>query len=336
MDFSIQGQKIIKIPGEELKMRKLLKSLSTLTAFLALTLGVGYSLTQSNDMVGAKAVSGDIVASWSDGASGYTSGYKRQTANINNIDWVMTMGQKGWFGANKAATHNGAYFSGNDLNAAKAVDVEWTDTTLGMYGVIPQSKLHNISKVEFTYSADSGNSASTKVYLAISDSIDSVYTLVNLSSGIQGGTPNNRKVVFEFDTLLDKYYALLFKTSSYARFTSASATFFEGETTSSKVLNGISVTGQPDKTEYYEGEIFDPTGLTITASYSDDSNANVTLQTSFSPSILTEGVTSVTAEYTEGDITKTADISGINVVTRNIISISVLMNPTKMTYLLNQ
>jgi hypothetical protein len=47
-------------------------------------------------------------------------------------------------------------------------------------------------------------------------------------------------------------------------------------------------------------------------------------------------VTSVTASYTEGEVTKTADISGFTVSTRSVTSISVLTNPTKTSYTIGQ
>ena len=94
MDFCIQRQKIIKIPGEELKMRKLLKSLSTLTAFLALTLGVGYSLTQSNDMVGAKAAEQTIFLDNLGAELTTTANTSLLTTDINGFNLNYLQGRK--------------------------------------------------------------------------------------------------------------------------------------------------------------------------------------------------------------------------------------------------
>src|SRR5699024_7037621 len=41
-------------------------------------------------------------------------------------------------------------------------------------------------------------------------------------------------------------------------------------------LTGITVTAQPAKTVYEEGECFDPAGMEITAAYSDGSSKQVT------------------------------------------------------------
>lgn len=105
---------------------------------------------------------------------------------------------------------------------------------------------------------------------------------------------------------------------------------------STKVLSNISVTGTLSKTSYYVGESFSPVGLTITANYSDTSSDNVTANCTFSPNPLTIETTSVTASYTELGVTKTATIDGLTVNTRNLASISVSTNPSKMNYIIGE
>ena len=105
---------------------------------------------------------------------------------------------------------------------------------------------------------------------------------------------------------------------------------------SAKEFLSLSVSGTLVKTLYYAGESFDSAGLTINANYSDSSTADVTSECTFSPDPLTAGVTSVTASYEEGGVTKTANISGITVAARTLSSISVLTNPSKMTYKIGQ
>lgn len=107
-------------------------------------------------------------------------------------------------------------------------------------------------------------------------------------------------------------------------------------TTVTKTLSSIAVTTQPTDKSYLAGESFDPTGMVITATYSDSSSANVTSSCTYTPNPLTAGTTSVTASYTEGSVTKTASITGITVTARTLVSISVLTNPTKMTYKVGQ
>ena len=61
----------------------------------------------------------------------------------------------------------------------------------------------------------------------------------------------------------------------------------------------------PTETTYTAGESFNPTGMVVTATYSDSSTAAVTGYTVTDGTALTAGKTSVTISYTEGGETKT-------------------------------
>ena len=68
----------------------------------------------------------------------------------------------------------------------------------------------------------------------------------------------------------------------------------------------LQVTGTPSKTFYYVGDSLDTTGLTVTATYSDGSSKTLS-------GFYTENVnlgSKLTISYTEGGLTKTADVSG--------------------------
>lgn len=67
-----------------------------------------------------------------------------------------------------------------------------------------------------------------------------------------------------------------------------------------KNLTGISVTSNPSKTTYLEGEELDTNGLVITASYDNGSTSNVTTSCSLSGYDRTPGVKTVTVSY-EGE-----------------------------------
>ena len=66
-------------------------------------------------------------------------------------------------------------------------------------------------------------------------------------------------------------------------------------------VTGLTMTGSMNKTEYLPINSWDPTGFTVTASYSDNISRDVTVETTwtYSPDFPTEGVTSViaTANY---------------------------------------
>lgn len=77
-----------------------------------------------------------------------------------------------------------------------------------------------------------------------------------------------------------------------------------------KTLQSISISGEANKKNYYVGESFDPTGLTVTALYSDSSSTSVPLSNcSWSPNPLTLGTTTITCTYNG----KTATYSGITI-----------------------
>ena len=95
-------------------------------------------------------------------------------------------------------------------------------------------------------------------------------------------------------------------------------------------LVSIAITTPPAKTTYVSGETFNPAGMVVTATYSNGATLKATGY-SFSPdTALTDGTTSVTIEYTEGGVTKTAE-QAITVVHR-LESIAITTQPTKTTY----
>lgn len=69
-----------------------------------------------------------------------------------------------------------------------------------------------------------------------------------------------------------------------------------------KTVESIEITKQPDKTEYMAGEDFDPTGMVITAHYTDGTTADLpeTGYTIFRGTGLTKGQTDVTIQYNDG------------------------------------
>lgn len=78
------------------------------------------------------------------------------------------------------------------------------------------------------------------------------------------------------------------------------------------VLSSLSLEGNLTKTEYYENDMFDSTGLTIYAHYSDGTKKDVT--TSIVWESLKLGMTSIKGTYTENGIEKEIVINGISVV----------------------
>ena len=95
-------------------------------------------------------------------------------------------------------------------------------------------------------------------------------------------------------------------------------------------LASIAITTPPAKTTYTAGETFDPAGMVVEATYSNGAKA-VATGYSYTPSTaLTDGITTVTIQYTEGGITKTAE-QAITVVHR-LEGIAITTQPSKTVY----
>lgn len=102
-------------------------------------------------------------------------------------------------------------------------------------------------------------------------------------------------------------------------------------TVSAIELTGISVTTAPTKTSYFEGELFNATGMVITASYSNSTTATVTDYSYTPTTALTTDNTSIVVSYTEEGITKTASVT-ISVQAIELTGISVTTPPTRTSY----
>ena len=97
-----------------------------------------------------------------------------------------------------------------------------------------------------------------------------------------------------------------------------------------RVLSSIEITTPPTKTAYKYGEIFDPTGMVVTAHYTDGQSRTVTGY-AFSPNTaLGMSNTTITISYTEGDVTKT-DTQTITVA-KVLDHIAVTTPPSRTSY----
>ena len=99
-------------------------------------------------------------------------------------------------------------------------------------------------------------------------------------------------------------------------------------------LSSIAVSGNPTKTTYFAGESFDPAGLTVTGTYSDNSKSPITegISWTITPSgALTAGTTAVSVIATvKGKTSEAYTINGI--IVKELSSISVKTAPSKVVY----
>lgn len=95
----------------------------------------------------------------------------------------------------------------------------------------------------------------------------------------------------------------------------------------------IEVTTKPTKTSYLAGDSFNSAGMVVTASYGTKQTVLTTAEVSgysVSPSVLTDGTTSVTITYSEGGETCTTTLAVT--VTHRLSAIAVTTKPNKLTY----
>ena len=106
---------------------------------------------------------------------------------------------------------------------------------------------------------------------------------------------------------------------------------YEGKTTEIKVdviaraLVSISAAYDSSGKTYYEGDKFDPNGLTVTAYYNDGTSAQVTEDCTYSNEPLAAGQQTVTISYTYNGVTKTTSVS-VTVKAKTITGLQAFIN----------
>ena len=106
-------------------------------------------------------------------------------------------------------------------------------------------------------------------------------------------------------------------------------------------LTGIEITNPPSNTTYTEGESFNTSGMTVTATYSDLTTKQVTNYEVLDGKKLAYGQETVTISYTENGITKQVEQAiTVNQLEpepdRKIVSMEMETLPTKTTYMKNE
>jgi hypothetical protein len=100
---------------------------------------------------------------------------------------------------------------------------------------------------------------------------------------------------------------------------------------SKNVFQSITVNRKPNKVVYFEGELFDPTGLQVFAKYSKDKDKNVTAEITYPDTPLVAAQSFIVLTYTEAKITKTVNLP-IQVLSINLELLYVSHQPNKLIY----
>ncbi len=115
--------------------------------------------------------------------------------------------------------------------------------------------------------------------------------------------------------------------------------------TAAAVLNSIATGGTLTKTDYVDGEAFAPAGLTVTAAYFDGTEREIAQKNDQDNGYevvyartagdyadkLQKGDTKVTLSYTEGNVTKTADVA-VSVAGKSVDAKTFKLNDSSLTY----
>ena len=118
-----------------------------------------------------------------------------------------------------------------------------------------------------------------------------------------------------------------------------SCTINNGETTIN--LESIEIVQEPDKTSYYVGDEFDPTGMVIVGSYTNDGKSKIITDYTWSPEVfITEGeqdvvITATVDESDDEDEEETTPITAslpVTVIGLELLSIEVSVLPNTISY----
>lgn len=216
-----------------------------------------------------------------------------------------------------------AVFDASDLSATPAVSGQtstWKHTASGITLKLSAGKLYTSGSPK-TFTVNSGTSNYFKISSDNNYTISEIETTISenkykintVSSGATLSTSGTTQIV-KSDNLTS---IQCFATSSYQiRATKITVKALTGYSTKIITLNEVSISGSPTKTEYTVGEEFDPSGLTVTGTYSDGNRKDIStgiIWTS-NPNPLTEGTTSVTVTAKVGSIPSAAyEVTGLTV-----------------------
>lgn len=318
-------------------MKKKNKVIPVLLTGIALAIGIAISnavIQNSFVLDEAKAAPNDQLAKFDADVVVNDSGYKK----YEDANWLLTFG-----GNNLSAGTNSDNRSKCVLgssNVKYSGDSGVTSSNIA-YAIASKTTLSKVGKVVFAH--DGGSNNTRGIVFLTSSSDGSSYSKIALSTGTglsQQGSTISSSMTFEFSMISSAtYYAIVVKDSGSSgawRFDRVTATFYEGAPL--KQLQSLSIVTPPAKTSYFVGESLSTSGLVIQAAYDVGDPVNVTSSCTFNPSTFSEAGSniSVTASYTDNGVTKTASIEGITVVIRNLVSIAVSTNPTKVAYVLGE
>ncbi len=259
------------------EMTKIKKRLGSVVLGLLMALGVGVSIGVSNTCGEIAEVKAESIATT------YTLSDKKWTTTSSpesDITWTSQSDFENKF------SKGACVGSSNEAIA------------------ISSKAITNVSKIEYSGSILS-KGAGTYTF-SYSDTVNGTYTPVISSAAANGN--------YTFAQPKTCFLKISVKSTSG---TPSKWVYLKNFTitadSSTAKITDLKITGGLDNVKkiYRTGELFDPTGLEITATYDDSTTENVANSVVWPASPLTEGTTSVTGTYKE----KTVVVDGLTVIT---------------------
>ena len=283
------------------------------------------------------------------------------TIDDQQVGWILTAASKtGSFTIKSVKDGNYLYYTGskNEVNYG-TTQMDWTFTVNdGLFTVnnpAGRTLQYNSSAPRFaTYTSNQLKLALYKYNPPMPPTLVSSISVSPGSASIFAGGTNNRTVQLSATVLpadaTNKLYTWSSLNPSIASVSSTGlvtalsegtatirATAQDGSgvygsaviTVINKTLVSITISGTPNKTEYNTGEIFDPTGITITGHYNNTDTIFIPLdEATYSPTPLSYGDTEVTVSWGG----KSVVVSGISVSNIILTELEVTGTLEKSTY----
>lgn len=192
---------------------------------------------------------------------------------------------------------------------------------------LPSSKEAVSSKeVEKTLSSIEVTARPTKIVYTVGEQLDLTGMVVTATY-----SDGSKNAVTDFT--VDKNGPLeLTDTTITVTYLGKTATFkINVRPVAAVVVSSVAITKAPNKVNYHAGERFDPTGMEVTATYSDKSTKVVTDYTIDKTGPLNKGETSITITYSRYSVTQ-----AITVGDAVIASLELTKAPNKTAYLVGE
>lgn len=281
-------------------MNKLFTKIVGTCLGLTIAVGVGVAVASSREAVPASAASGDTYTLVTD-ASKLASGDTLIIVSEGKGDALSTTQNKNNRGVQAVtiSNHTTSFVSGVQDIALSGSSSAWilTAGSVRLSGVSGQNYLKN--------------------------GTDTWTIAINSTTGVATITSAVSNRVIKRNT----------SSALYATYSSGQTDVQIYKKDAAKTLGSIAVTKAPTTTTYYVGDSFDPTGMVVTATYSDSSTKNVTSSCTFSPATFSStGNQNVTISYEENSVTRTTTQAVTVNAARTITGVTLLGDMTKKSY----